>query len=389
MLVHGFFVTLLLAAGLAAASGNRSDVVRRAKILWKAGISPCMLTKPTIEGNILFTGSCDGKFYALEKKTGKEIWSYDTRNDGSTGTLQADPLLHKNLVVAGTDSVCSATGGDYVYAFDQETGNVIWKLHASVASSSFADVDGFAETAGMIVFGTREGEWVSVDVSSGRVNWRFQTASPGPNCETKTFVVSDGVNVCLLAFDGTIHCLEARSGRELWKRTPTSVVTTGLLMQWDVLYYGSADDQIYSLKPSNGDVLGRLKLSATPVGNIAGSDSGTKGELDFAYATDKKNGAGVVFASDDELTSVLWSRTSGRIWTSREPVAWNGLVITGNCYGDIVAFRASNGAPQWKGHVDGCIKTISHDDSTLYLAMQEGTIYAYQPPARPHPTPSK
>jgi outer membrane protein assembly factor BamB len=364
--------------GLAAGGRKQS---RQAHMLWKADSSPCTLTKPTINGDLLFIGSCQDKFYAVQKSTGKLLWSYDARMEGSSGGFQAAPLLYKDLILAGTDGRCGAIGGGYVYAFDQRTGKVRWKVHASAASSVFADINGPADPNGSIVFGTREGEWLSVEVKSGKVNWRFQTASSNSHCDARASVATDGVNVCFLALDGTIHCLDAKSRRELWKQTPPSKVTTGVFMYKDVLYFGTASDEIRGVDPENGKTLIQTKLANTPVGDFAWSyrDRKANDEILHIYAGGENKGPNAVLTLSDNFGKVVWSRGSDKQWTPLEPEVWKGVVIVGNCQGEVVTYGASTGVPKWKERVDGCISSFSHDDSTLYIAVREGAIWAYQP----------
>lgn len=321
----------------------------------------------------MFVGTCEGKFYAIANDSGSVIWSHDSRAEGASGGFQAVPLLRKDLVIAGTFDGCNATTGGYVFGFDQHTGKLRWKVQAGVGSVAFVDIDDAD-----IVFGTPQGEWLSVEASSGKVNWRFRATSPGANCENRISAVTDGVNVCLLAYDGTVHCLEAKSGRELWKQNPSSPLTTCVFMYKDVLYFGTADGHIYGFNPEKGQPLVQLKLAYVPIGNFVWSDEETKGGFEFVYATDKNNGNGAVLGFSDEFEAVIWNRTLTDYGTSEHPEPWKGRLFAGNCRGDIVAYSASTGVPKWKGHVDGCVKAFSHGRSALYVAVAEGAIYEFK-----------
>lgn len=230
------------------------------------------------------------------------------------------------------------------------------------------------------VFGTREGEWISVVVDSGKVNWKFSESGPDPQCEIRTAPVTDGETINFLAHDGTIFAVN-RSGRKIWSQRPSSPVTTSLFMYKDVLYFGAADGHIYGLDPPNGRPLTHLTTTAIPKGRFA-SDSRGEVENEYVFATGKVSGKtkSAVLAFSDEFERVLWSTSSDREWTSEQPHVWKDWVIAGNCKGDVVAYRALDGKPAWADHVKGCVRSFGHDDSTLYIGVQEGTVYAYQPP---------
>lgn len=374
---------LLAFLGVFSLAGLGDAQVPPARILWKASVSPCSLAKPVVNDGLLFTGSCEGKFYALQKDTGRMVWSYDSHLDGESDAFHSSPLLHKNLIIAGTMGKCAVTNCGYTYAFDQQTGKLLWKVHAAATSDNFVDIDP-SDPNGSFVFGTREDEWLSVNTTNGTVNWKFRATPPRATSKSRTSAATDGVNICLLDLGGTIHCLEAKSGTELWKRPLPSPATTQLIMYKDGLYFGTADGRTTGVDPQNGDTGVTLKLSNTAVGGIVQSDSDTKGDFEFAYGLDKAGEERTLLAFSDEFGGVVWSQKSTQPWSSGEPEPWKGLAIAGNCRGEFVAFRPETGALEWTNKIAGCIESFSHDESNLYIADREGAIYTYR-----SPTPSR
>jgi outer membrane protein assembly factor BamB len=261
-----------------------------------------------------------------------------------------------------------------VYAFEPKTGKVRWKLKASGPSTSFAEMDH------AVVFGTREDEWIAVTVGSGKVNWKFSEAGPDAQCEIRTAPVTDGQTVNLVAHDGTLFALNG-AGRKIWSQQPSSPVTTSLFIYKDVLYFGAADRHIYGLDPATGRPLNNLATPAIPKGRFAwGSRGGV--ETEYVFGIEKKDGQsrGMLLKFSDEFERVLWTQPAEREWTSEQPHVWKDWVIAGTCKGDIVAYGTTDGKQAWSEHVKGCIRSFGHDESTLYIGVQEGTVYAYRPP---------
>jgi outer membrane protein assembly factor BamB len=230
-----------------------------------------------------------------------------------------------------------------------------------------------------VVFGTREDDWISAVADSGKVKWKFSESGPDPQCEIRASPVTDGETIDFVAHDGTIFGLN-RAGHKIRSQRPSSPVTTSLFMYKDVLYFGAADGHVYGLNPANGTPLNNLATTATPKGRFAW---GSRGEVDsgYVFAIDHKDGQsrGVLLAFSDEFERVLWSASSQREWTSEQPHAWKDWIIAGNCKGDVVAYRAADGKVAWSDHVKGCIRSLGHDEATLYIGVQEGTVYAYRP----------
>lgn len=308
----------------------------------------------------------------MDKRTGKKVWSYDTHLDGGPRSFHGDPLVYKGTLFISTDRGCP--DGGYVYAFEQKTGKLRWKYRSSGPSTSFAQING------AIVFGTREDEWVSAAMDSGKANWTFRDASPDPKCEIRTSAVADGKAVYFVTHDGAIFALNS-SGHKIWTQRLSSPVTTSLFLYKDVLYFGTNDRHIYGVNPADGRPLVKLETQAIPKGRFAWNHQGGR-DIEYVLAVDKEDGhdQGVLLAFSGEFESVLWARTAERELLSEQPHLWRDWVIAGNCKGDIVAYAATDGKPAWTDHVKGCIRSFGHDESTLYIGVQEGTVYAYQPP---------
>lgn len=331
-----------------------------------------MFAQPTVSGNLLFIGSCAGKFLALDKTTGKEVWSYDTKIDGGPFSFHGDPLIHEDLVLIPADRGCDVAG--YVYAFERKSGKVLWKLRTGAAATSFVDA------GDAVIFGTRQDAWVSVTTDSGKLKWEFKDAAPAPQCEIPKPPATDGMTVAFVSHDHVLHVLDVKSGRELRKIKLPSPASTGPFMYKDVLYFGTEDGQLRSLDPQSGRWLGEHNPLAVLSGRFAWRKRGSEeySEYGFGYNLGAERKKGVVLAFTDEFEGVLWSRRSEIEWTSEQPHLWKEWVIAGNCRGEMVAYRARDGAVAWKEQLQGCIRSFGHDASTLYVGVQQGTVYAYR-----------
>ena len=319
---------------------------------------------------MLFIGSCAGKFLSLDKATGKEVWSYDTKIDGGPFSFHGDPFVRDGLVLIAADRGCDVPG--YVYAFNKETGKLQWKVRARAPATSFVDA------GDAVVVGTREDEWFALSIDSGKRKWDFQAAVPDPDCEIPKPATTDGKIFALVSHDQVVHILDLKSGKELRQRKLSSPSTTALFMYKDVLYFGTKDGRLRSLDPATGQWFDEQDLRAVPRGRFAWSKN-TAANTEYVFgsgAVDKQKN-GIVLAFTDEFESVLWSRSSEAEWTSEQPHVWKQWLIAGNCHGDMAAYRTTDGVLAWTEHLQGCIRSFGHDSSTLYVGMQQGTVLAY------------
>ena len=277
------------------------------------------------------------------------------------------------MVFISTDRGCGPEGGGYVYAFHKATGKLKWKLKASGPST------GFAQISDLIVFGTRTDEWLAAAIRSGQVKWSNRDPGTDPGCQIRSSPVTDGKRIYLVTHDSVIYALNS-SGRRLWFRRAPTPVSTSLFIHKNVLYFGAESGFIYAINLANDSFSGKLQIPGIPRGRFAGSGNGGA-DSEYLFAVENKEGRdiGVLHSFSDEFGRVLWSSSAEREWTSEQPHLWREWIIAGNCKGDVVAYRVADGKPAWSDHVKGCVRSFGHDDLTLYIGVQEGTVYAYRP----------
>ncbi len=129
---------------------------------------------PLIVGSRLFTAGTNNQLFALDKSTGKVLWSHDlVKEFGAQETLircpvkaglSASPLAYGDMVI-----VLAGGPAQGVMAFHQETGAVVWKagdINVAQASPILIDLDGETQ---LVVFG---GHSVNgFDPRTGRQLW--------------------------------------------------------------------------------------------------------------------------------------------------------------------------------------------------------------------------
>ncbi len=104
----------------ASRSGASSvSVSKDLKQVWQTGL-PGRLSAPTIAAGKIFVASTDTHtLYALDEKTGRQLWSYTTG-----GPIDSPPTYHKGLALFG-----SADG--YIYALRASDGVLAWRFRGA------------------------------------------------------------------------------------------------------------------------------------------------------------------------------------------------------------------------------------------------------------------
>jgi outer membrane protein assembly factor BamB len=299
-------------------------------------------------------------------------WGYDIRKDGKQVSFHGDPLSTGDLILIGTDYSCAPDGIGHVYAFERSSGKVRWKYRSTSVPTAIVQL------GSNVYFGSFQDKWSSVNLHTGGLNWRFSTNTPNKDCASIKSPVAADNRLYFTGVDGAVYSLDAASGRVMWKRKLMAATSTSLVFRDKTLYVGTTDQHVYYLNAETGAIVAELALEATPVGRLTfGVDSL------FMFLENVPERAGYIISVDSKLTRVRWKQKSSPEWASERPHMWKGLIIAGNCRGEVAAFRASDGEPQWKLNVKGCIRSIGSSDDMLFVGVQEGTVYAFDLHAKP------
>jgi len=183
--------------------------------------------------------------------------------------------------------------------------------------------------------------------------------------------VADERHLYVAGFDGLIYSFDAASGQLMWKRKLPAEPSTAVVLKDKSLFVGTSDNHIYRLKTESGATEAEIAVEAKPVSRPMFSDDSL-----FFFLENRSERAGYIVSLDSHLRTIRWTQKSFPEWASERPYVARGLIITGNCRGELAAFRASDGAPQWKVDVKGCIRSVGDSGDTLFAGVQEGTVYA-------------
>lgn len=317
----------------------------------------------------MFVGSCSGTFYALDRDSGGERWSYDIRRDGKQTSFHGNVLIDKGAVLFGTDQSCAPDGIGHVYAADQATGSIVWKHRWPVGVSA-----NLLPVGSSVCFGTTAAEWGCLDRKSGALRWKATPVTPDIPCELPTWAETDGKRMFVIGPDGTVIALRASDGRMLWKRRLGARATTAPIVAKGVLYAGAADNRLYSLDAATGRVLRSVPLRGRPRGRLTLAREGL-----FALLENDTAPRGLLVALDRTGKRVRWYREHPRTFGSEQPAIWRDRLVVGDCAGLMSAFSIADGTPDWDLKVTGCIRSITSSNDLLFIGTQEGVVSAVRP----------
>ena len=190
------------------------------KLWWDQGTSP-LLSQGLVVIAVMQT---EGNSYlvALDARTGEEVWKTERKFETAkeSGDSYTTPHLTK---IDGIETVISF-GADHITGHDLKTGKQIWVSGGINPESTgmWRTIASSVTTNGIVVVPHGRGEWLmglkaggEGDITKSNVLWRKKVA----NTDTATPVAHDGKVYVLVDRGkdrGTVYCLDAKSGDEIW-----------------------------------------------------------------------------------------------------------------------------------------------------------------------------
>jgi eukaryotic-like serine/threonine-protein kinase len=240
---------------LKAASGEAVWSVKTgadAPLAWGYESGDFFTSSPTVfDGRVLFGGG-DGFLYAVESATGRELWKVKTG-----GRIRSTPAVDVGTVFIG-----SFDGS--LYAVELESGRLKWRYETEGAKLNSGDF-GYdrksiqsspAVADGTVFFGARDGFLYAVNASDGRLRWRFDHQISWVNSSP---AVADG-RVYAGSSDGKfIQCVDAHTGKEIWRLKTESLIWSSPAVAGQSLYVGDWAGNLYALDRRSGTEMWRYR----------------------------------------------------------------------------------------------------------------------------------
>lgn len=266
-------------------------------------------SSPAVYKNTVYVGSMTGRFYAVDGVTGKEKWHANL----------PDRVEFSSPAVDDTGVYVGCEDG-HLYAFGHD-GKELWKIPtgAKIECSPIA-------VNSRVYVGNKEGLLVCVDSVQGRKVWEKKCDGP---VFARPTVVGDAVYIGTEGFQGgTLYALNTENGKELF--TPfkcgsipghekaAGAIYSSVLHARGRLYFGSMDGSLYCLDAKSGTRVWTREFEK----GISGSPA-MAGKI-LVIGVQDRNWYGIN-ATDG---SILWKRSTDRYYPSlRSPVIVNSTVL--------------------------------------------------------------
>ena len=276
--------------------------LKSGKLLWKYlsapkpepdTFIPGFPAAPTVSADTVFVGDEDGVFHAVDRKTGKRRWVFQTQAE-----------VNSSAVVIG-DRVIFGSWDANLYCLDTRTGKKVWtfatadRINGSPAiAGKYTFVTGCdqhlrminietgkqehdmelgsfmiaspAIVDNMLYVGTHDGEFLAVDWKKQKVIWRYSDPQKMQPYHASAAIL--GHRIVVGSQDKRVHCIDRKTGERLWVFSTRAQVNSSPVIAGDRVYFGSADKHVYGVDLKTGKEVwkyrGKSDFNAAP--SVAG-----------------------------------------------------------------------------------------------------------------------
>jgi outer membrane protein assembly factor BamB len=320
---------------------------------------------PAVSEGSMYVLNKTGDLYALRTSDGKVLWRRNLGNN-QTGPAYAD------------GAVFVAQGNGAFTALDARTGKDRWTFQSpSGLQSSPLALDG------RVYFGSQGGILYALDARSGKVLWQRDQGAPIKASPT----VHDGV-VYVGDYDGDVHAVRASNGKPVWTTNTDGYPGGGGFysspaVAFDRLYEARADGTLFALGIQDGNVDWHFSTADDVYASPAVADVDGLGPSVFIGSYDQ-----TLYALDADSGKQRWSYDVGGPIPGSPTVMGDTVYTSSFETSKTLGLDARTGKPVWDWGSAGYEPMISDGRYAFLVGYQ--TIWTFGPCAeRGKPNPAR
>lgn len=181
----------------------KASTAPRLKTKWIFPVNEMVATTPAVVDGVVYFGSWEGVFYAVEAETGRKVWAFDARAlAGDESAWKARGIGIRGGITVHAGRVYFGDTAGYLIACDAKTGRLIWRRrlenhpHVRIFSAAkifeeriYIGVSSLEESAIRVDPAyngyTFRGSVVCLELGTGAEIWRFYTVPAATQIGTK------------------------------------------------------------------------------------------------------------------------------------------------------------------------------------------------------------
>ncbi len=315
--------------------------------VWATRTGGPVVASPVVGRSLVYIGSRDGTFYALDSARGDIRWTLTTG-----GRIEGTAALGDEAIFFGaTDQV--------LYAAEPARGQLLWRRELTGPLRA-----GCTLNEAHVLVGDMAGQLHAVSRAEGRPVWRFATG--GDLFSTPALA---GDLVIFGGWDAHLYALAAATGEEVWRLALGGPVAASPTVGEELVWCGSDDGHLYAVSLPTG----RIEWSTSLRGRVRSTAALWENRLIVG------SGDGGVYCLEAATGEVHWRVETGDEVLASAVLAGDVAYI-GSKDGALYALSAGDGEILWKHSTSyGIYSSPALADETLFTGWAYYYVAAFRP----------
>jgi outer membrane protein assembly factor BamB len=312
--------------------------------LWQRGAGSLLEFPPVVAYGRLYVAANDGRFFAVDARTGKVVWQKDfDRCTAASPTVGRGVVYQPFMDVRPCGTPRDSAG--FMGAFDADTGRELWRFQAGVIETSPLLI------GKLLYFGSWDKTMYAVNVDTHKPVWTFTTGDEikgGPAYRDGTLYFA--------SYDDKVYALDAATGKLRWSASGTANFYATPTLAYGRVFIGNTDGRVYAFGAQSGHL-----LWAKATGGYVYSSAAVWQKTVYVGSYSKR-----FYALDAGSGDVRWSFDAGGD-ISGAPTVLDGIVYFSTLKQRTFGLDAQTGKKLWE-FGDGKYSPIVADQERVYLA---------------------
>jgi len=242
-----------------SADGNIYCMNTKGKLQWQLKAGASVLGSPLVDGNVVYIGSSDNYYRAINLMTGKELWNFN----GLTGPVVSQPVIHQNTLLFGA-------WDKHLYALNKQTGELLWKWSNGSSVINYSPASCIPVVKDDVVYVVAPDRYLSaIDINNGSTLWRTKEATVRESIgisENGKWVYGKTMQDTVVAFPTSREDQKAAWKMHVcygYEHAPSM-----LIEKENKLFFGTRNGIVYSIDPTNQKINWAYKIDNSMVNTV-------------------------------------------------------------------------------------------------------------------------
>ena len=285
------------------------------------------------DGKRVFVGVKNGSLAALDVSNGKVIWQKDLGINVQVPPLVREGIVYASTAFVGPELKPDVNGRAKLFALDAKTGEELWVFESDNYILQTPTVNGDALYLGGNFYDPTpidEGghtRLYALDLATSSPLWNYESEDGFP----KRLYATDETLV-FVAYQDFMNGVDIETGELRW-RFDTGNWTPSFLGAGDVVYFSSANTQVFALDANTGESIWQFNIPEGTFNYLLDAPVLLDGKLYFLTQQ------GDFFALDASNGQLLWQAATEASAARTSPAIGNGWLVIGDIEGRVFGYR--------------------------------------------------